>query len=301
MRLRRPHRPVRTAATAGGVALVAVALALPASAASAPPWPADGYTPSCDDLTWNENLDAPQFNYTDTTEPVAEDVTLSTGNPTVLGPGQRNVSFQVKMVDTCSGVAQVEAWLRRGSGVLEQLTMSPATENVFDGYWGSGGTADADDAGRYELVLFRTRDRYDSFALNGDFRMLEKADALPPTVLRQMSPRTPLVILRQTQLALKPVKSPVPKGKPLKLTGVVKFARASGYVAYPNATVTLQFRNGTTGNWSSAAPVKSNASGVVTFTAKPSTTAQYKLLTPGERGSLFTAPGESPVLTVTVK
>lgn len=306
----RPSRPARRTALAAGAAASAAALVLAAAVpAGATPdgWPLTGWQPTdCASISWNESLDTPQYTYTDTELPKVTSVGFNVGNPAILGPGTVDLKLAATVVDTCSGVGSVETWLRRGKGPLEPLTMKNEGTDAFTGTWTVGSTspASADDAGVFELPLFRVADRYDSFTLTAEYGLIAHTDSTRSGYAQAVAPtgRNYLVVLRQSQLTAKPTKPSVPRGTTLAIGGVVQFARQTGWVPYPNATVQMFYRYGRTGSFRAGPVVKASTGGTVSIPFKPAATAQVKLVTKGERGTgtAWVAAGESAPVTVTV-
>ena len=301
---RSPRRIAPMLAAAAVVAATVVSSAGPVHAVIVPEWPA-GYVPLGCTVTGFAGGGSGifQVSYSDPLQPTVVDTAVNGTTSVVLRPGAVATQYQVNVTasETCSGVGSLSiAWVRQSTGTYQAMTMSPLTTDVFQGRHGGINSAQADEAGVYRVGVAVVARRYDSFVLDGNFRL-----ASPPVPTGGSTFFTtgswslkPLYLLRQTTLTIV-APSSVKKGRLAAVSGVLRYATNAGFVADAGERVLVQTRVGSAA-WKNVAVVAATASGAVTAKVKLLRTSQVRFVHTSVLSGRFTAAVTSVTKTIKV-
>ncbi len=276
------RRRVAVALTAAASAVSMIVLASPAQAVVPVDWPVAGRVPlGCASMT--PGLGATDFTYTLTDTADATVVDFSFGGKTLLvvPPAGISTDVRARAQDSCSGVLGMAIALKRnGVPISLGVGLPVAPANVFDGWWsGNPFVLRPADSGYYTMPWAQAPHRYDSFVLDGDFKLTSKVDNTVSGAegyqIGTWSTKRVYVLNATTLTATAPAS--VKKGKTAKATAVLKYATNAGYVADAGAKVSVQTKVGT-GKWLTNATLTTNASGAVSYSFVVNATTSVRFI-----------------------
>ena len=298
------RRRVALALTAGATAGAFVLAATPVGASTPPEWPTAGRLPiGCDPAVVYTNITASSWTYqfTDSTVPTLSGVRVSTGagNIGVLAPGGTNVYAFATASDPCSGVGSVVVNYARNGAIHAGPFLANSTTDAFAGTW-SGFIAklQPDQAGVYTVPIARVGHRYDSFTLDQGFRLTAKAGGTGSALVVGSWATARSYLLRRTTLTIAAPTS-VRRGKQATISGLLKYATNTAYVADAGEKVSVQTRVGT-GAWKTVATVAANAAGAFSAKVTLTKTTQVRVVHAAVLSGRFTAAATSATKLVKV-
>jgi len=258
-----------------------IALATPAQAISPPLWPAAGRIPSgCASTTVSLGATDYQYTFTDTADPAILDLSFGGKTTIVVPPAGVTSDLRVRVRDLCSGTLGVVIGLKRnGAPIILSESLPNAPANVFDGWWAEApATYRPSDSGYYTVPWGGTTHRWDSFLLDGDFKLVSKVDNSSGPNGAQVGAWSlkRIYVLNATTLTPSAPAS-VRKGRIAKATAVLKYATNAGYVADAGAKVSVQTKVGT-GKWLTNATLTTNASGVASYSFVVNATTSVRFI-----------------------
>ncbi len=304
------RRPTRRLGVAAAAASAGLALALlpvsPASALTAPDWPASRVPLGCPITTLAETAGGFQLTYTDTTPVTITGWTFNgSTRRVVLKPGTNATTFRITASQPCSGVAGVLPILRQSingapPGTPSGLSIEQISTNAFDAVFGLNGTATSSTTGWLELPLIGTAQRYSSFVLDQDFALVSKVDSATTTwTTGTWSQQRVYIVLSSAQVS-SASKTSVAKGGSVTFGTTVKVAGPSTYL--PAAGVSVKLQTKLPGKpWVTRATKTTTSTGRASYTFKPGATQQWRwVLAENITTSPYWASSTSIVKTIKV-
>jgi hypothetical protein len=314
MSVHRPSVPRRRGVLAVAAAAAASALLLtaaPADALVAPAWPAAGRLPTgCAPGVVFSTPSSTGYTYgfTDPGVPTVSHAVVGAGaSPiTVLTPRAGVfLTASLSLAEPCSGVQGATVDVTHNGAIIGGGPMTNQTGDAFSATWSwrlTGGLRHADDAGVYTIPIVLTSRRYNDFVLDAGFKLLTSTAATTGDAVTLVGAwaQSKSYVLRATSVTVATSAGSVAKGKPLTVSGVLKYATNTAYVADDGDRVLVQTRNGS-GPWSTRSILITTATGAFSTTFPLTRTSQVRVVHPAVFRGRFTAGVTSVTKTVVVR
>lgn len=291
------RRPLAVAALTG---VLAVGLATPASAISAPEWPEEGYTPHCDGVTVGPG-DPGGFHlqYTDDTWPTMGPITFAGGaTQLVVPPAGKNFVFQARMKDSCSGVGGALVYFTVNGVLASSFGMAPEVGDgrYFDVVVKLTERFNPSSAARWGFPLVQVYDRFETFTLDQDHVWVPAGEVDRGDAVWRESTSS-LLVLKKTQATTKVSRSRVAAGATVTVRAAIERAGDGVWDDHVGATAVLQRKVGD-GRWTEVATRSADALGHVAAKAKVNRTSSFRWVVRADTVTEFTAKAVSPAVTV---
>lgn len=291
------RRPLVVAALTG---VLAVGLALPASAIVLPEWPEEGYTPRCDGLTVGPGDPGGfQLKYTDDTWPTMGPITFAKGaTRLVVPPTGKPFVFEARMKDSCSGVEGALVYFSVNGVLASSFAMTPEVTDgrYFDVVVTVGDTFDAASAGRWGFPLVQVIDRFESFTLDQDHVWVPAGEVdRGDGVWRETT--SSVLVLKKTRATTSVSRTTVAGGATVTVRSAIDRAGDGVWEDNAGATAVLQRKVGD-GRWTKIATRTADGLGKVDARAKVNQTTWFRWVVRGDATTAFTAQSVSPAVKV---
>jgi len=249
------------------VAASLVVLAVPATAATPPPWDT-GTTPTTSPTCTISTITSDPTHlyltgYADTGVPTITDVQLGHGSTYVIGPGTTQVPVRVFGTETCGGVGDLRVALTRDTTVYISVTG----------------------------MAFETTDAFHA-------TMVKNVAVTTSYVSGPWSSKK-LYLLLKTNLSAAASKTSVKKGRSVTFSTVLTKASGSTYANAAGETVVFQTRIGTK-KWVTRATRTTTSAGAASYSFAPTSTMTWRWVHANRLTGSHTASSVSAVKTIKV-
>jgi len=285
------------------VAASLVVLAVPATAATPPPWDT-GTTPTTSPTCTISTITSDPTHlyltgYADTGVPTITDVQLGHGSTYVIGPGTTQVPVRVFGTETCGGVGDLRVALTRDTTVYISVTgMAFETTDAFHATMVKNVAVTTSSAGLYHAPFGYVLTRYSTFQLGVDFALVASAAGAGAYVSGPWSSKK-LYLLLKTNLSAAASKTSVKKGRSVTFSTVLTKASGSTYANAAGETVVFQTRIGTK-KWVTRATRTTTSAGAASYSFAPTSTMTWRWVHANRLTGSHTASSVSAVKTIKV-